>query len=102
MKGKVNDMKTMILANWSKKFFHKPFGCNKPPQKESDYVNTTIETREEEVNYIVEIHKYMRDNCIHWYTNTYDFSNEERVKITVELTKTRDGEGTPSEREVHI
>ena len=53
----------------------------------SNYVNTTIETREAEVNYIVEIHKDMRDNCKHWYTNSYDFSNGDRVKITVEITK---------------
>ena len=52
----------------------------------SNYVNTTIETREAEVNYIVEIHKDMRDNCKHRYTNSYDFSNGDRVKITVEIT----------------
>ena len=57
----------------------------------SNYVNTTIETREAEVNYIVEIHKDMRDNFKHWYTNSYDFSNGDRVKITVETTKTRSG-----------
>ena len=53
----------------------------------SNYVNTTIETREAEVNYIVEIHKDMRDNCKYWYTNSYDFSNGDRVKITVEKKK---------------
>ena len=65
----------------------------------SNYVNTTIETREAEVNYIVEIHKDMRDNCKHWYTNSYDFSNGDRVKITVETTKNRAGAVTTAERE---
>ena len=63
----------------------------------SNYVNTTINTREAEVDYIVEIHKDMRDNCKHWYTNSYDFSNGDRVKITVEITKNRAGAVTLAE-----
>ena len=55
----------------------------------SNYVNTSIKTREAEVNYIVEIHEDMCDNCKHWYTNSYDFSNGDRVKITVEITENR-------------
>ena len=66
----------------------------------SNYVNTTIETREAEVNYIVEIHKDMRDNCKYWYTNSYDFSNGDRVKITVEITKNWSTAVTVAESEV--
>ena len=65
----------------------------------SNYVNTTIQTSEAEVNYIVEIHKDMRDNCKHWYTNSYDFSNGDRVKITVEKTKNRATAVTVAESE---
>ena len=65
----------------------------------SNYVNTTIKTREAEVNYIVEIHKDMRDNCKHWYTNSYDFSNGDRVKITVEITTNQSRSGSPAESE---
>ena len=65
----------------------------------SNYVNTTIQTSEAEVNYIVEIHKDMRDNCKHWYTNSYDFSNGDRVKITVEITKNRATAVTVAESE---
>ena len=65
----------------------------------SNYVNTTIKTREAEVNYIVEIHKDMRDNCKHRYTNSYDFSNGDRVKITVEITTNQSRSGSPAESE---
>ena len=51
----------------------------------SDDVNTRIETKEAEVDFITEIHKDMHDNGKHWYTNSYDFTNGNRVKVTVEI-----------------
>ena len=48
-------------------------------------VNTRIETKEAEVDYITEIHKDMVENRKHRYTNSYDFTNGDRVKITVEI-----------------
>ena len=69
---------------------HNPSGGGKPPQKESNvmsnYVNTRIETKEAEFDFIAEIHKDMHDNGKHLYTNSYDFTNGDRVKITVEIT----------------
>ena len=53
----------------------------------SNDVNTRIETEEAEIDFIIEIHKDMLENGKHWYTNSYDFSNGDRVKITVEITK---------------
>ena len=50
-------------------------------------VNTKIETEEAEIDFIMEIHKDMEDNGKYLYTNSYDFSNCDRVKITVEITK---------------
>ena len=52
----------------------------------SEDVNTRVETKEAEVDYITEIHKDMVENGKHWYTNSYDFTNGDRVKITVEIT----------------
>ena len=49
-------------------------------------VNTRIETKETEVDYITQIHKDMLENKKHWYTTSYDFTNGDRVKITVEIT----------------
>lgn len=51
----------------------------------SDDVNTRVETKEAEVDYITEIHKDMVKNGKHFYTNSYDFTNDDRVKITVEI-----------------
>ena len=51
----------------------------------SEDVNTRVETKEAEVNFITEIHKDMDENGKHWYTNSYDFTNGDRVKITVEI-----------------
>lgn len=48
-------------------------------------VNTSVKTSKAEVNYIAEIHKDLVDNGKHWYTNSYDFVNGDRVKITVEI-----------------
>lgn len=53
----------------------------------SNDVNTRIETKEAEIDFIIEIHKDMEDNGKHLYTNSYDFRNGDRVKITVEITK---------------
>lgn len=50
-------------------------------------VNTRVKTKETEVDYIMEIHKDMVENGKHWYTNSYDFTNGDRVKITVEILK---------------
>ena len=50
-------------------------------------VNVRKETQAAEVNFIVEIHNDMNKNGKHYYTNSYDFSNGDRVKITVEITK---------------
>ena len=44
-----------------------------------------LETKEAEVDFITEIHKDMHDNGKHWYTNSYDFTNGDRVKVTVEI-----------------
>ena len=52
----------------------------------SNYANTRIETKEAEFDFIAEIHKDMHDNGKHLYTNSYDFANGDRVKITVEIT----------------
>lgn len=51
----------------------------------SEDVNTRIETKDAEVDYITEIHKDMVENRKHRYTNSYDFTNGDRVKITVEI-----------------
>ena len=53
----------------------------------SEDVNTRVETKEAEVNFITEIHNDMNENRKHWYTNSYDFSNGDRVKITVEIMR---------------
>ena len=53
----------------------------------SEDVNTRVETKEAEVNFITEIRKDMDENGKHWYTNSYDFTNGDRVKITVEITR---------------
>lgn len=53
----------------------------------SEGVNTRVETKEAEVNFITEIHKDMDENEKHCYTNSYDFTNGDRVKITVEITR---------------
>lgn len=53
----------------------------------SENVNTRVETKEAEVDYITEIHKDMVENEKHWYTKSYDFTNGDRVKITVEIIK---------------
>lgn len=50
-------------------------------------INTSQETKEAEVDYITEIHKDMVRNNKSWYTNSYDFTNGDRVKITVEIVK---------------
>lgn len=50
-------------------------------------VNTRVKTKETEVDYITEIHKDMVENGKHWYTNSYDFTNGDRVKITVEIVE---------------
>lgn len=50
-------------------------------------VNTRLKTKESEVGYITEIHKDMVKNRKHWYTNSYDFTNGDRVKITVEIVE---------------
>lgn len=50
-------------------------------------VNTRVKTNETEVDYITEIHKDMADNGKHRYTNSYDFTNGDRVKITVEIVE---------------
>lgn len=50
-------------------------------------VNTSQETKETEVDYITEIHKDMVKNNKSWYTNSYNFKNGDRVKITVEIVK---------------
>ena len=42
------------------------------------------ETKEMELNYIKELHKDMVEHGKHLYTCSYDFENEDRVKITVE------------------
>ena len=55
--------------------------------KMSEDVNTRVETKEAQVNFITEIHKDMDENGKHWYTNSYDFTNGDRVKITVEITR---------------
>ena len=52
-----------------------------------DKVNTSIKTKKTEVDYITEIHKDMTDNGKHWYTDSYDFVNGDRVKITVEIVE---------------
>jgi len=51
------------------------------------YVNTSPETKGTELDYIIEIHKDMVKNNKSWYTNSYDFKNGDKVKITVEITK---------------
>lgn len=48
-------------------------------------VNTRVKTKESEVDYITEIYMDMVENEKHWYTNSYDFTNGDRVKITVEI-----------------
>lgn len=50
-------------------------------------VNTSVKTKESEVDYITEIHKDMVENKKHRYTNSYDFTNGDRVKITVEIVE---------------
>lgn len=50
-------------------------------------VNTSVKTKEAEVDYITEIHKDMVENKKHRYANSYDFTNGDRVKITVEILK---------------
>lgn len=45
------------------------------------------ETKEIELNYIKELHKDMVEYGKHLYTCSYDFENEDRVKITVERIK---------------
>lgn len=42
------------------------------------------ETKEIELNYIKELHKDMMEHGKHFYTCSYDFENEDRVKITIE------------------
>lgn len=50
----------------------------------SEDVKTSTKTKEAELDYITEIHKDMVEHGKHWYTNLYDFGNQDRVKITVE------------------
>ena len=48
-------------------------------------VNTRVKTKGSEVDYITEIQKDLVENGKHWYTNSYDFTNGDRVKIIVEI-----------------
>lgn len=53
----------------------------------SEDFNTRIETKEAEVDYISEIHRDMIESGKHQYAKVYDFTDGDRVKITIEITE---------------
>lgn len=56
-------------------------------------MNKAVELRNEtiisEVNYIKEIHADMAEKDKTFYTSSYDFANQDRVKITIERVVNR-------------